>query len=217
MTIGGQPDLLVMLRDAAIGIGASVADASPHLLGSRFNSEVLSDAILGSSLRKRDDDLPPYVRAIQLDGFPVLIGVLIGSAEVSNIGPQLRRYRNQATIARSWLGPEAPNLHLFLIGPIGALLDADWRQLAAEIESDDRVCRKQVWLPAVQYSPDDAREFLARTFIARPWPAVQRTGRLDTMANLSLPNGWEEVLQDQDLDFNGLVEQLIALEDGEVV
>ncbi len=96
-------------------------------------------------------------------------------------------------------------------------MDGTWRQFAAEIEADDRVCRKQVWLFGTQPSVDEARDFLERTFVARPWPSEQRTESLDTMANFSLPNGWEEALQNQELDFSGLVEQLIALEEGDVV
>lgn len=214
MTIGDGSELAAMLLDAARAIGATVNDALPSLRGSRFNSEVLSDAISGESLRRRESDLPQHVYATLLDGFSVLIGTLGGPPSAPILGAQLRRYRNQATIARSWLGSEAPNLHLFLVGPSGSLLDANWRQFAAEIEADDRVCRKQVWLPAAQPSLDDARDFLERTFVARPWPSQQRTEMLDTMANLSLPNGWEEALQNQELDFSGLVEQLIALEEG---
>jgi hypothetical protein len=212
MTFGDETDLTAILLDAARTIGAAVADAPPSLLGPRFNSEVLSDAISGDSLGRRESDLPQHVYATLLDGFPVLIGILDGPPNGAIIGSQLRRYRNQATIARSWLGSEAPNLHMFLIGPAGALIDAAWRQFAAEIEADDRVCRKQVWLFDSSPSVDDAREFLERTFVARPWPSEQRTELLDSMANISLPNGWEESLQNQELDFSELVDQLIALE-----
>jgi hypothetical protein len=217
MEIGDGSDLAAMLLDAARAIGATVSEALPSLREPRFNSEVLSDAISGDSLRRRESDLPQHVYATLLDGFPVLIGILGGPPSAQVVGAQLRRYRNQATIARSWLGAEATNLHLFLVGPSGALLDANWRQFAAEIEADDRVCRKQVWLPVAQPSLYEAREFLERTFVARPWPSEQRTESLDTMANLALPSGWEEALQNQELDFSGLVEQLIALEEEDVV
>jgi hypothetical protein len=217
MTVGDETDLAAMLLDAARGIGATVTDASPSLRETRFNSEVLSDAISGNFLSRRESDLPRQVYAAVLDGFPVLIGILDGPPNGEIIGSQIRRYRNQATIARSWLGSEAPNLHLFLIGPPGALMDPAWRQFAAEIESDDRVCRKQVWLFDATPSLDDARVFLERTFVARPWPSEQRTELLDSMANISLPKGWEEALQNQELDFSGLVEQLIALEQANFV
>jgi hypothetical protein len=212
MTASDENALLAMLLDAARAVGAPVADASPSLRGPRFNSEVLSDAISGDFISRRESDLPKHVHAAILDGYPVLIGTLDGPPNGEIIGTQLRRYRNQATIARSWLGSAATNLHLFILGPPGALVEAAWRQLAAEIEADDRVCRKLVWLFNTDPSPYDAHEFLERTFVARPWPAEQRTELLDSMANISLPDGWEEALQNQELDFSGLVEQLITLE-----
>lgn len=217
MKSDGDSGLISMLIDAADAIGASVADAPAYLTGPKFNAEVLSDAISGDFLSRRGNDLPQHVYAKQIDGFPVLIGILNGPANGSILDAQLRLYRNQATIARSWLGAEAANLHLFLIGPTGALVNASWRQFAAEIEADDRVCRKQVWLFDAAPSLDDAREFLERTFIARPWPSEQRTELLDSMAKISLPHGWEEALQNQELDFSELVDKLIALEEENLV
>ncbi|GGE80908.1 hypothetical protein CR103_10575 [Massilia psychrophila] len=217
MTFGDGTDLTAKLLDAARAIGAAVADAHPSLIGPRFNSEVLSDAITGDYLSRQESDLPQQVFATLLDGFPLLIGTLNGPPNGAIIGSQLRRYRNQATICRSWLGTEASNLHMFLIGPPGALIDATWRQFAAEIEADDRVCRKQVWLFDTAPTIGDAREFLERTFVARPWPSEQRTELLDSMANISLPSGWEEALKNQELDFSELVDQLIALEEANFV
>lgn len=207
--------LALTLLDAARAIGATVTNAPAHLKGDRFNSEVLSDAISGSALRRQDNDLPQSVEVVVLDDFPVLVGVLIGPPNKVSVGSQLRRYRNQATIARSWLGADAPNLHLFLAAPAGASSEPDWRQLAAEIEADDRVCRKLIWLFNDLPTVGSAREFLERTFIARPWPTEQRTERLDSIANFSLPDGWEDALQNQELDFTALVEQLIELQRGE--
>jgi hypothetical protein len=123
----------------------------------------------------------------------------------------LRGYRNQALIARSWLGSNAPNLQLFLIVPTYAQGDGKWRQVAAKIEADDRLCRKLVWLFDAANPIVSARRFLDRTFIARPWPAVQRTGQLDNIANFALPKGWEEAIENPDHDFSSLVEQLIKI------
>jgi hypothetical protein len=205
-------NLVPMLLQAAGAIGAKVTDAPEYLKGDRFNSEVLSDAISGSPLRRQGSDLPASVEAVVFDGFPVLLGMLTGPPDRTSVGTQVLRYRNQATIARSWLSVAAPNLHLFLAGPAGAFADPDWRQLAAEIEADDRVCRKLVWLFNDAPTADNAKEFLERTFVARPWPAEQRTARLDSVADFSLPDGWEDALQDQELDFAGLVDRLIELQ-----
>lgn len=210
-------NLVSMLRQAARSIGATVTDAPEYLKGDRFNSEVLSDAISGSTVRRQGSSLPASVEAAILDDFPVLLGVLTGPTNRSNVSTQVLRYRNQATIARSWLGAAAPNLHLFLAGPVGAFSAPEWRQLAAEIEADDRVCRKLVWLFNDSPTEESAKEFLERTFVARPWPTEQRSERLDSVANFSLPDGWEDALQDRELDFTTLVDRLIELQKEEAI
>lgn len=201
-----------LLLEAADRIGARVGDAPSELVGGRFNSEVLSEAVSRSAIARHDKDLPNLVCGVRIDDIPVLIGALSGTALRPSAEPQLRRYRNQATIARSWLASEAPNLQLFLIGPPGAISKMEWRQLAAEIEADDRTCRKLVWLYDQEPSIEDAEIFLNRTFVARPWPTSQQQVLLDTVASYALPEGWEEAVDDKELDFDGLVEALIELE-----
>lgn len=206
-----MPKFADLLLQAADRIGGKVSTAAIELVGSRFNSEVLSEAIGRSSITRHDNDLPNVVHAVRIDDVPVLIGELSGIALRASVEPQLRRYRNQATIARSWLAAEAPNLQMFLVGPPGAYGRPEWRQLAAEIEADDRTCRKLVWL--LDQAPDaaEAEAFLARTFVARPWPTQQQQVLLDTVASYALPEGWEEAV-DKELDFDGLIEALIELE-----
>lgn len=215
MTRREPPTFLLLMLEAAREIGASVADAPPQLIGPRFNSEFLNEAISGTAIGRRDAELPQYVASAMLDGMPVLFGAIGGAPLRASVERQMRRYRNQATIARSWLGTEAPNLQLFLAGPNGALLDPAWRQLAAEIEADDRTCRKLVWLFGESPTIEDAKGFFERTFIARPWPVEQLTQQLDSMANIQLPKGWEEAIEDPELDFSGLVERLVELERGD--
>lgn len=206
------PKFADLLLQAAERTAAHVADGAIELVGGRFNSEVLSDAVSRSSIARHDNDLPKSVCGARIDDIPLLIGELSGTALRASIEPQLRRYRNQATIARSWLVSEAPNLQLFLIGPPGALSRSEWRQLAAEIEADDRTCRKLVWLFDQTPTVDDAAAFLTRTFVARPWPTTQQQVLLDTVASYALPEGWEEAVDDKELDFDGLVDALIELE-----
>lgn len=210
-------DLVSILRQAAETIGATITDSPEYLKGDLFNAEVLSNAISGSTVRRQGSDLPASIEAVIFDDFPVLLGVLTGPPKRGNVSTQVLRYRNQATIARSWLGAAAPNLHLFLAGPVGAFGASEWRQLAAEIEADDRVCRKLVWLFNDFPTVDSAKEFLERTFVARPWPTEQRSERLDSVANFCLPDGWEDALQDQELDFTTLVDRLIELQRKETV
>ncbi|MGZ2426082.1 ABC-three component system middle component 1 [Rhizobium laguerreae] len=205
------PKFANLLLQAAEHIGGQVSDAAIELVGGRFNSEVLSEAVSRASITRHDNDLPKSVYGARIDDTPVLIGELSGTALRANIEPQLRRYRNQAMIARSWLASEAPNLQMFLIGPQGAFSKPEWRQLAAEIEADDRTCRKLVWLYD-QPSMAEAELFLNRTFVARPWPTSQQQVLLDTVASYALPDGWEEAVDNKKLDFDGLVEALIELE-----
>jgi hypothetical protein len=183
------PVLMPLMLDAARAIGATVVEAAVQLSSSRFNAEVLSEAISGRTVGRRDGELPQHVAAAMLDGVPVLFGA-IGEVPVkATVDRQMRRYRNQASIARSWLGTDAPNLQMFLAGPAGALRDPAWRQLAAEIEADDRICRKLVWLFEGEPTIENAKSFLQRTFIARPWPTQQLTKQLDSMANSHCPVG----------------------------
>lgn len=201
-----------LLFAAAAELGATVEPLAQQLVGPKFNSEVLSEVATKLSMNSQGGALPPSVTAAKLDGIPVLMGELSGAPIRGSVEPQLRRYRNQALIARSWLGSEAPNLQLFLAGPVGALSDSKWRQLAAEIEADDRTCRKLVWLFESAPSVREAQGFLERTFIASPWPTESQRVKLDVVADYSLPKGWEEALDDASLDNDGLVERLILLE-----
>ena len=119
-------------------------------------------------------------------------------------------------IARSWLGSGAPNLQLFLAGPIGTAADAVWRHLAAQAEADDRVCRKLVWLPPERATVQQALVFLNRTFLARPWECGRQASSisLDRMGAVTLPAGWEAAVDDETLDADALVTKLIELEVG---
>jgi hypothetical protein len=92
-------------------------------------------------------------------------------------------------------------------------MNPDWRQIAAEVEADDRTCRKLVWL-FKDPGQADAQAFLRRTFVARPWPTSPQKVSLDAVASYSLPKGWEEAAEDPSLDFEGLVDRLVLLEGG---
>jgi ABC-three component (ABC-3C) system Middle Component 1 len=206
----------LLLKAAAFR--ARVEPPAPQWTGAAFNTELFSTPGSDVSLQRHERDLPPTVSTAKLDGVAVLIGQLSGPPIRTAVQHAVRRYRNQATIARSWLGAsEAPNLQLFLIGPAGALADPLWRQLAAEIEVDDRVCRKLVWLYGGKPTVEDAEQFLDRTFLAQPWPTPQAapTLALDQMSNVALPEGWEQAADDPSLDSDALVQRLIAFEEGD--
>jgi hypothetical protein len=56
-----------------------------------------------------------------------------------------------------------------LVGPAGSMKRLHWHALRSRIESDERFCRKFVWLPSSTPDREDLSLFLERTFLARPW------------------------------------------------
>lgn len=205
-----------LLLEGAMSLGSDVAAAPPEWTGPAFNAEVLSSPVGRPAFQRNEKDLPGQVVAFRIDGTPLLIGEVSGPPTMALVADQLRRYRNQAAIARSWLGAEGPNLQLFLIGPEGALGHRSWLQLAATIESDDRICRKVVWLFDGSPNLESALQFLGRTFVATPWDREERIkAQLDQMADVGLPDGWQAVVDDEELDAEGVVNKIIDLEGDE--
>jgi hypothetical protein len=211
-----EPLFLDLLLEAARTLHATVTLAPAPWTGSEFNAEVLDGAASGAVSQRQSRDLPEVVAAFRIDDTPLLIGSINGPADLKGVEEQLRRYRNQAALARSWLGTEGPNLQLFLTGPPGAVTDGRWRQAAAVVEADDRVCRKLMWLFGTNPTIEDATTFLGRSFMATPWDKEERVRqKLDLMTDFGLPEGWQAVVDDEALDAEGLVNALVALE-GEI-
>jgi hypothetical protein len=200
-----------LLIQAARALEAVVHEAPPALTGTLLNSEMVAgvDEVVTVDRSKRD--LPSRVSAILFNGVPVLLGELEPPPDRATVGDALRRFRNQATIARSWLGMDAQNLQLFLIGPPGSAGSDEWMDLAESIQADDRVCRKLVWLPEPDPTPASAQLFLGRTFLARPWAGLgkQAVPRLDQLSSIVLPPGWREVLEDDELEPDALVARIV--------
>jgi hypothetical protein len=207
------PNSHELLLNAAEFLGSPVAAGPPEWTGPAFNAEVLSSTSGRPAFQRHENDLPARVAAFRVDNMPLLIGELSGPPNEAIVRDQLRRYRNQAAIARSWLGNEGPNLQMFLIGPEGGLSTQDWVQLAATIEADDRICRKLVWLFAGPPTLESAVQFLGRTFVATPWDKEERIqARLDQIADVGLPPGWQAIVDDEELDAEGVVNKIIDLE-----
>ena len=202
-----------LLSGAAEQFGAVVDQGEPELVGDRLYAEVWGEFQTVPTIERPKRDLPNAVIAARLDGIPVLFGLLDESADRADLGDALRRYRNQATIARSWLGANAQDLQLFLVGPLGSANDARWRDTALQIEADDRVCRKLVWLPTSEPTVDGALLFLSRTFLATPWRnyATPSAQRLDQMSALPLPSEWIVVITDENLTGDALVASLVEV------
>ena len=91
-----------------------------------------------------------------------------------------------AGLVRSEIAPpRRSDLHLFLIGPPGSSKDAKWRGRQSRIESDERFCRKFVWLPSETPTEKEVAELLDRTFLAQPWKAPPAEPRpLDPLERL---------------------------------
>lgn len=151
------------------------------------------------------------MEAFRLDGKPVLIGDISGAKDRRDLHDLLRRYRNQALIARSWVGNEATSLSLFLLGPLGSRDSQEWNDWALEVELDEKVCRKIVWLLPQKPMDQDAQEFLEGTALAQPWKHHQAIGeeKLDSLARLDLPEDWLEIFQNESLGPDDVVRELI--------
>lgn len=180
--------------------------------GEAFNVEKAKEAQdIPNQPSRRTQDLPASVEAFRLDGKPVLIGDISGAKDRRDLHDLLRRYRNQALIARSWVGNEATSLSLFLLGPLGSRDSQEWNDWALEVELDEKVCRKIVWLLPNNPMDHDAQEFLEGTALAQPWKHHQAIGeeKLDSLARLDLPEDWLDIFQNESLGPDDVVRELI--------
>jgi hypothetical protein len=204
------------------------ATATRYGLETIERHELASKAFRGTTDGGEDigaEHLPLEVAGLIVGGRPVLVGALPESSDPLEIDGAMRRYRNQAVIARSRLTPdETVDLHLFLASPIGAQGDQAWRQAALAIERDERVCRKLVWLRPLTEDQEAAsfNAFAGRTFLARPWrDGPQQTGaQLDRFSRLvdvigdagvprSLVEEWLSLAAEENTEWPELVDRLI--------
>lgn len=169
-----------------------------------------------------DADLPKDADSLIIGNHAVLIGDL--GSDIIDAQSQWHRFMNQAAIARSWLPPEtSEDLNLFFVGPDGSDEMKEWREIAARIERDERVCRKLVWLPPAEISDQQSsvNQFLTRTFLARPWkdaegPSERDIDRLSSLgerlAGEHSPretiDEWLRILRSSPSDNYDLVQQL---------
>lgn len=125
---------------------------------------------------------------------------------------------NVLEMRKSLKSTPSSDLYVMLAAPYGSANNSEWNTLAAEIERDDRLARKHVWLP------DDAGEnfdaFIETTFLARPWNVEgDDQARADALQLLTkqvpIPAGWQEVLLDDDLQGEDLVRKLLSIEMGQ--
>lgn len=169
-------------------------------------------------------DLPTKVRAVTLGRHSVLLGELPSHPSKGSIEDVLRRFRNQAVIARSYLtANQALDLQVFLIGPPGSELNDEWATLGLLIERDEKVARKLAWLRPADATNDDKSydDFIGRTFLAQPWAydGVFTVADLDSLTRIpelsdgSLPRNtaekWVRLTSTYHDDAASLVDSLI--------
>ena len=126
-----------------------------------------------------DAELPDSVVGLKLGRYPVLICPIdLRSGEAVAAG--LRAAHNQAVIARSYLlQEEIIDTHIMFLGVASEREEEKKKPrnesigrydfLVDQIERDETVCRKFVWLPNVHDPIASFNQFRERTFLARPW------------------------------------------------
>lgn len=191
--VSNLPDLcsaLIARLDARAAERGWQAAVSPELLR---DSESLNGidqliATLRPDTRQpepRDrSHLPAFQRAFRLapTPFSLLFCGLEADRPEASYGEALR----WTGLVRADIEPwRRSDLHLFLIGPSGSREEGSWRGLRSRLETDERFCRKFVWLPSVKPDNPEIDDFLDRTFLAQPWKAGPAEPRsLDVLARL---------------------------------
>ncbi len=125
---------------------------------------------------------------------------------------------NVLEMRKSMKAVPSSDLYVMLAAPYGSADSSDWNTLAAEIERDDRLARKHVWLP--DNDGKNFESFVDTTFLARPWTIGDddevRADALQLLTKqVSIPIGWQEVLLDDDLQGEDLVLKLLSMEMGQ--
>lgn len=240
--------LLTALAERARQLGLTVAVDPPELMERRLLAEAIGES-LGSAARTDTASAPPAdtgidgehlperVRALAMGHHSILIGALGEDAGQSVVQDRLRRWHNQAVIARSWLGARSDDLLLILVGPPRSGASDRWKRIAQEIERNERVCRKLIWLPSTELAerPASLETFIGRTCLARPWAEagdsqapVATQVALDALSDLAAdlaadlendPDGraltettareWLDLLAREDLDREDMLEALV--------
>jgi hypothetical protein len=115
-------------------------------------------------------------------------------------------------LRRTWAAARSSDLYLMLAAPQGSADQPVWKSWAAEIERDDRLARKHVWLP--DNEGGNFGSFIETTFLARPWGAAE--GRVDALKLLTeqvaVPTGWQQLLFDGELQGDELIRKLMDLD-----
>lgn len=149
-------------RAQLCGWTAKPSDALVHTTG---------DLTVGALLESRKDldfEVPRFRRAIELA--PAAVSILVCGLDADATDASYRSALWWTGLVRSGIAPALrSDLHLFLIGPLGSRDQNEWRGRRSRVESDERFCRKFLWLPSFSPEPAEIDLFLDRTLLAKPW------------------------------------------------
>ncbi len=144
---------------------------SPQLLRDASTPTSVEGLLEGLSVQRREpgrERLPEFRRAFELQ--PASLGILMCGLDAQKPDESYRSALWWTGLVRSELIPSRrSDLHLFLVAPKGTSEEPRWQGRRSRFESDERFCRKFVWLPSSQPDPKEIGTFLDRTFLAQPW------------------------------------------------
>lgn len=149
---------------------------------------------------------------IYLDHFVIVLGVLESTDRESALNAVDKILDDVLTLRRGYLPAKASDIYMIMAAPLASADNAAWKMLVAEIERDDRLARKHIWLPNADGS--NFEELIDASFLAKPWDTPQEDADKLKLLNqgVDIPDGWKAVLLDSDLEGLALAEKLVALE-----
>ena len=221
--------LLTELSRRATEHGWSVvANASHSDFGERndLGIDPVLDALAERPATASGEVLPLFRRAFDLH--PASLSLLVCGLDGDRPDQAYRAALWWAGLVRSRITPvRRSDLHLFLIAPAGTDKTPSWRGRRSRFESDERFCRKFVWLPSCDPSPQEIGGFLDRTFLAQPWGGESAEPRsLDPLERLIEDLGSKSLTADEarrwiarlgamgDSGFQLMAEELVAMLNG---
>lgn len=163
---------------------SAVANAEALVEQSDLGIDPVLDALPRRSATIGTEVLPTFRRALDLE--PAALSLLICGLDGEEPDQSYRSALWWAGLVRSRTTPvRRGDLHLFLIAPPGTNDESSWRGRRSLLESDERFCRKFVWLPSSAPTPQEVGAFLDRTFLAEPWAGESAEPRsLDPLERL---------------------------------
>lgn len=161
----------------------------------------------------------PAVVAISIGLHPVIVAELSGDLELAE--KEWAAAQRIAAITRTGIfAGSGEDLVLIMVAQPGSNEEVNWQSFATEVERNDLVCRKLVWLPpgGNDEVAGSLTEFLRRTFLAKPWAGPERIPQtaLDALTlKTEVLKDWEEILEQQpsdraEVDYDSLIQSLIA-------